>query len=66
MRATRPFPLDIRYEFQENGSGTLARVRVLGEGSGFFRLAAPLLARQMQRNIRADVARLKALLESDR
>ena len=66
MRATSPFPMDIRYEFQENGGCTLARVRVQGEGGGFFRLAAPLLAPQVRRNIRADVERLKALLESER
>ncbi len=63
MTATSPFPMTISYQFEENGGGTLARIRVQGEGSGFFRLAQPLLAGQVRRNVAKDLARLKALLE---
>ena len=66
MRATSPFPMEIRYEFEPEGAGTRARVLVAGEGSGFFRPAEPLLARQVRGNITKDLQRLKALLESGR
>jgi len=64
MRATSPFPMTIRYEFTDNGSGTTTRIRVQGEASGFFRLAEPLLARQVKGNISKDLLRLKRILEA--
>jgi len=64
MNAEKPFPMEIRYEFEDSGYGTLARVRVQGEGSGFFRLAAPLLAPMVRRNVAGDLRRLKAILEA--
>lgn len=64
MSATSPFPMTIRYEFGQNGAGTVARIRVQGEGSGFFKLAEPLLARQVKGNVSKDLQRLKKLLES--
>jgi uncharacterized protein YndB with AHSA1/START domain len=63
MSTTMPFPMTITYEFVENGGDTMARIRVQGEGSGFFKLAAPLLARQVRRNVTGDLKRLKALIE---
>ena len=63
MKAGRPFPMEVRYEFEDSGEGTLARVRVSGEGSGFFRVAAPLLAPMVRRNMSGDLRRLKSLLE---
>ena len=64
MKAEKPFPMEIRYEFEASGEGTLVRVRVGGEGSGFFRLAAPLLAPMVRRNVTGDLRRLKAILEA--
>ena len=59
-----PFPMHITYTFDENGAGTLARIRVQGEATGFFRLAAPLLAGQVRRSITRDVNNLKRVLEA--
>ncbi|MCH8850803.1 MAG: SRPBCC family protein [Chloroflexi bacterium] len=65
MRAESPFPMTIRYEFVERAGRTLARIRVTGEGSGFYNLAAPLLAMMVKRNVSRDLRTLKRLLESD-
>lgn len=63
MKADKPFPMQITYEFEEKEAGTLARVRVQGEGSGFFSIASPLLAPMVRRNVSGDLQRLKAALE---
>ena len=60
-----PFPMTIRYEFEEAAGGTLARIRVRGDASGFYRLASPLLAAAVKRSVSGDLKRLKRLLESD-
>lgn len=65
MRTNVPFDMTIGYEFQEAGDGTLARIHIQGEGSGFFKLAEPLLARMVKRNIGNDLKKLKGLLESE-
>ncbi|MCH8815146.1 MAG: SRPBCC family protein [Chloroflexi bacterium] len=59
-----PFPMHITYSFDEDGAGTLARIRVQGNATGFFRLAAPLLAGQVRRSITRDVNNLKRVLEA--
>ena len=59
-----PFPMHITYSFDEDGASTLARIRVQGEATGFFRLAAPLLAGQVRRSITRDVNNLKRVLEA--
>ena len=64
MSTDVPFEMTIRYEFEDAGDGTLARIRVQGEGSGFYRMAAPLLARVVKRNVSSDLRTLKRLLES--
>ena len=43
---------------------TLARIRIQGDATGFFRLAAPLLAAQVRRSITRDVNNLKRVLEA--
>ena len=58
-----PFPMEISYEFEDAEDGTLARIRVQGEASGFFRLASPLLAPMVRRSVRRDLGTLKGLLE---
>ena len=63
MTADKPFPMEITYEFEDSDGGTLTRVRVQGEGSGFFRVASPLLAPMVRRNVSGDLQRLKAQLE---
>ena len=63
-----PFPMDVTYEFEEAPSemvelGTLARIRVKGEASGFFKLASPLLAQAVKRSIGKDLKNLKEIME---
>ena len=64
MKTDRPFDMLISYEFEESDGGTLARIRIQGGGSGFFKLAAPLLGPAVKRNIRSDLRNLKAILEA--
>ena len=65
MRADKPFEMMITYEFEEVGRGTRVRVRVQGEGSGFFRLADPIMGPLVRRNVSNDLEALKRLLESE-
>jgi uncharacterized membrane protein len=66
MRSVKaPFPMTVAYEFEDaDRGGTLMRIRALGDASGFYRLAGPLLTRAVKRSIAADLARLKAALEA--
>ena len=65
MRSIKgPFPMDVRYEFLEASGGTLARIRIKGGASGFYKLAAPVLSLAVRRSIRNDLETLKDLLES--
>ena len=60
-----PFPMDVAYEFEDAGPGaTLARIRLRGDATGFFRLAAPMLAAASRRAIRKDLEKLKRIVES--
>ena len=45
------------------GDATVMRNRVRGDGSGFFKIATPLLRRSVQRSIQRDVETLRDLLE---
>jgi hypothetical protein len=64
IRVDEPFPMRIRYELEDAGEGTRARIRAQGEASGFFRLASPLLSRLVRRSIGRDLRALKANLEA--
>jgi uncharacterized membrane protein len=59
-----PISFTVRHSFQPANSGT--RIHFVGEGEpgGFFRLARSMVARQAERESRADFARLKEILES--
>ena len=59
-----PFPMTITYRFSETEGSTLAQIRIQGGGGGFYRLAEPLLARAVKRNISRDLKNLNRLLES--
>jgi len=63
--AEGPFPMETTYTWQDvPAGGTKMVLRNRGEPSGFFRIAAPMMASAMRRANRKDLARLKALLES--
>lgn len=61
-----PFPMEITYAFEDAAGGTQASVRVQGGASLFYRLAGPLLSRQVKKNVQADLERLKNILEDRR
>lgn len=58
-----PFPMTVAYDVTESRGGARARVRVGGDASGFYRLAAPLVNRRAAKSIAGDLVRLKGLLE---
>jgi uncharacterized protein YndB with AHSA1/START domain len=64
MRSVKaPFPMTVTYEFEPVEGGTRMRIATGGDASGFYRLAGPLLNRQVERGVASDLKRLKALLE---
>jgi uncharacterized membrane protein len=65
MRSVKsPFPMEITYVFEDVARGrTRASVRVQGDPSALYRLAGPLLSRQVKKNVQADLERLKDIVE---
>ena len=57
-----PMPMHVTYSFEPDPAGTLARIRVQGGSGGFYRLAAPLLARQVRSSLRKDLLDLERSL----
>jgi hypothetical protein len=63
MRSVKaPFPMTVRYEFDDAGGDTLMRIRTGGDVGGFYRLAAPALAAAVRRGVSQDLERLDARL----
>ena len=62
--AQGPFPMETTYLFEATNDGaTRMTLRNRGEPAGFGKLAAPVMARAMQRANRQDLRRLKQILE---
>ncbi|MBB6417861.1 SRPBCC family protein [Streptomyces sp. AK010] len=61
-----PMPMHVTYTFGPHPSGTHARIRVRGGPGGFYRLAAPLLARRVRGNLAKDLRDLEARLVAQR
>ncbi|HEV8653857.1 MAG TPA: SRPBCC family protein [Actinomycetes bacterium] len=67
MRSIRsPFPMVVTYRFADDGTRTRASIRVQGDSGGFYRVAAPLLAGRVRRDVHGDLERLKRNLEPGR
>ncbi|QYN38583.1 SRPBCC family protein [Pseudonocardia sp. DSM 110487] len=64
LQVDRPFPMTVRYELEAHADGTLVTIRATGSPGRFFGWATPLLARQVHRNIAADLRRMRDCLES--
>ena len=63
--AQGPFPMETTYTWDPLGpASTRMGLRNRGEPSGFAALTGPLMATSMRRANRADLARLRALLEA--
>ncbi len=62
--AEGPFPMRTTYTWADTETGgTLMTLRNAGSPSGFARIGAPAMAMAMRRANRADLARLKGVLE---
>ena len=59
-----PFPMTTVYGWADAPGGTRVTLRNHGEPTGFGALAAPVMGSAMRRANRADLARLKAVLEA--
>jgi len=60
-----PFPMKVTYSFAAAGpERTEVKVRVEGDATGFYKISAPVMAPQVRRSIRKDVAKLKDVLEA--
>jgi uncharacterized protein YndB with AHSA1/START domain len=58
-----PFPMHVTYEFEDEGTGTLVRVRN-GGGKGFlFKVAGPLIGRMVNSRVHGDLVALKSAAE---
>jgi uncharacterized membrane protein len=63
--AEGPFPMETIYTWEDAGeAATRMTLRNRGEPSGFAAFSAPVMARAMRRANRADLRRLKQLLEA--
>ena len=63
MKADKPFPMTIEYEFSERDGSTVFRQRLQGGPEGIMGLFSPLMATMVRRNVRSDMERLRATLE---
>jgi hypothetical protein len=65
MRSVKsPFPMVVTYAFEDDtDGGTRTSVRVQGKPGSLYRMAEPLLARQVRRSITGDLRTLRGLLE---
>jgi len=59
-----PFPVEGGYIFEQVEGGTKVTVTGQGETGGFFKLADPLVARMVKRDLETANANLKDLLEA--
>jgi hypothetical protein len=57
-----PMPMHVTYTFDPHPSGTMARIRVQGGGGGFYRMAAPFMARQVRTSLGKDLRDLQLRL----
>jgi uncharacterized membrane protein len=63
--AEGPFPMETTYAWTDGeGGATVMTLRNRGEPAGFARVAAPVMARAMARANRADLRRLKTIVEA--
>jgi hypothetical protein len=62
--AAGPFPMETSYHWEDTAHGTRMTLRNRGEPEGYLRMLESVSAAAMRRANRADLARLKALLEA--
>ncbi|MET9514609.1 SRPBCC family protein [Streptomyces sp. NPDC002994] len=57
-----PMPMHVTYTFAPHPHGTLVGIRVRGDAGGFYRLAAPIMARKVRSSIGKDLRDLERKL----
>ncbi|MFG3410491.1 hypothetical protein BJP40_01330 [Streptomyces sp. CC53] len=62
-----PMPMHVTYTFDPDpGGGTIARIRVRGDASGLYGLAAPLMGRKVRSSLVKDLRDLEQRLSAPR
>jgi uncharacterized membrane protein len=64
QKSTVPFPSNQQMTFERVNGGTRVNLKFEAEPGGFFKLAEPLLASTVKRNIEGELANLKDLMEA--
>ena len=64
LRVERPFPMVVRYEFDDATDGTSVAIHAVGTPGRFFGWATPMMTRQVRRSITSDLVRLRHYLET--
>ena len=59
-----PFPMGVTYAVEPERAGTRVRLRVTGGYGLLMRLAKPIVSRQIQRSLEADLRHLRGQLEA--
>ena len=59
-----PYPAEVSNILQPQGEGTLLTAQSQGEMGSFFKLAEGLVARQLEKQLAANIESLKLLMES--
>ena len=62
--ASGPMSFELTATFEAHDNGTKATITVQAESGGLFKIAENLFAKQMKKQVTADMAGLKRLLES--
>jgi len=64
QKGKSPFPAQVQATFESVDGGTRVNLRFEADPSGFFKLAEPLLASMVKRNVEGELANLKDLMEA--
>jgi uncharacterized membrane protein len=64
QKSKLPFPSNQQMTFERVNGGTRVNLKFEAEPGGFFKLAEPLLASTVKRNIEGELANLKDLMEA--
>ena len=62
--ASGPMSFELTATFEAHDSGTKATIKLKAESGGLFKIAENLFAKQMEKQVTADMAGLKRVLES--
>ncbi|WP_326601363.1 SRPBCC family protein [Streptomyces sp. NBC_01800] len=66
MSVAGPMPMHVTYTFGSHPDGTLARIRVRGDPSRYYRLAARLMERKVRSSLGKDLRDLERRLQAQR